>query len=318
MFSSSSTTPARSARNAAAPPAGPTSRSGTIITWMLLVIWAVLLAFGVISMADPEWLETLARKGRDAEADAYKHLGDNELKKGNDALAIAQYMKALSISAEQPDVLLNLGIAYLRRGDLARAETSLRQASRLGPTSRVRPYLSLHLGESAEMQNRQEEAIRYYEQALQEGGRPDLVYRKLGATYLAQKDYARAAEAFEKTLEAQTDPRLPYQQMLERTQEAAEQDSVSRRWVESDGAQNPSEAEWGAIRQGVDRGDARQRPGNRQDPQSPGPDRPSAGRPRGRHPPFRAVACHLAQQSGCRPQLADSTRQRAADGSQGS
>lgn len=212
---------------------------------MLLVIWAVLLAFGVISMADPEWLETLARKGRDAEADAYKHLGDNELKKGNDALAIAQYMKALSISAEQPDVLLNLGIAYLRRGDLARAETSLRQASRLGPTSRVRPYLSLHLGESAELQNRQEEAIRYYEQALQEGGRPDLVYRKLGATYLAQKDYARAAEAFEKTLEAQTDPRLPYQQMLERTQEAAEQDSVSRRWVESDGAQNPSEAEWG-------------------------------------------------------------------------
>jgi tetratricopeptide (TPR) repeat protein len=244
VSSSSSTTPARPPRNPASPPTGTTSRSSTIITWTLLALWAVLLAFGVVSMANPRWLRDLAQEGRSAEADAYKHLGDTELKKGHDVLAIAQYVHALSIDAEQPDVLLNLGIAYLRRGDLARAESSLQQASRLGPSARVRPYISVNLGEVAEKQNRQEVAIRYYEQALREGGRQDLVYRKLGAVYLAQKDHARAAEAFEKTLAAQTDPRLAYQLMLERTREVAEKDSVARRWVESEAARNPSEADW--------------------------------------------------------------------------
>jgi tetratricopeptide (TPR) repeat protein len=215
-----------------------------MVTWALLVIWAVLLTFGIVSMGNPDWLEKLARKGQKAEASAFQHLGDNELKKGNNALAIAQYVHALSIRAEQPGVYLNLGIAYLRQGDVVQGEAALRQASRLKPTARMRPFISLNLGEAAEMQHRNAEAIRCYEQALKEGGRPDLVYRKLGAVYLAQKEYARADESFTKALAAQVDPLLPYAKLRERTQEAAEQDTLSRRWMESAGTQTLSEADW--------------------------------------------------------------------------
>jgi tetratricopeptide (TPR) repeat protein len=244
VSSSSSTTPASSPRNAAAPPSGPPSRSRTIFTWVLLVIWALLLTFGVVAMGNPAWLERLAKEGQQGEVDAFRHLGDNELKKGRHALAIAQYNRALAIRPDQPAVYLNLGIAYLALRDVARGEAALLQASRLETTARMRPFIAMHLGEAAEMQGRQPEAIRFYDQALQEGGRRDLVYQKLGAVYLAQKDYQGAGQAFTKALEAQTDPLLAYEKMLERTQEAAEQDSTLRRWLESGGTRTLSEADW--------------------------------------------------------------------------
>ncbi len=241
MSSSSSITPARPAR------------PRTVLTWTLLATWVVLLVFGVVAMGDPQWLEDLARKGQRSEASAYQHLGDNELKKGNYGLAAAQYVHALSIRADQPAVYLNLGVAYLRQGDLARGEAALLQASRLETTARMRPFIAMHLGDAAVAQKRSAEAVGHYEEALAQGGRRDLVYRKLGAVYLEQKDYALADDAFAKALAAQVDPLLPYEKLLERTREAAEQDSVAHRWLDAGGDRPLTAAEWERYdRQSID------------------------------------------------------------------
>lgn len=244
MFSSSSITPAEPRRDQATLPTGSPSRSRTVITWALLATWAALLTFGVVALGDPQWLSEMAEKGRKTEADAYLHLGDNELRKGNLGLAIAQYVHALTIRPDQPAVLLNLGFAYLRQGDVARAEAALQRAARLETTTRMKPFISMHLAEAAEKRDRPDEAILYYEQALREGGRHDLVYRQLGTIYLAQKDLVRAQDAFTKVLTAQSDPLLPYAKMLDRTQESAQQDSVASRWLATAGSGKLSDADW--------------------------------------------------------------------------
>ena len=244
MFSSSSTTPAEPPSDQTTSPTGSASRSRTVVTWVLLVTWAALLTFGVVALGDPQWLADLAEKGRKTEAVAYLHLGDNELRKGNLGLAIAQYVHALSIQPDHPAVLLNLGLAYLRQGDVVRAEAALQQAARLETTARMKPFISMHLAEAAEKRNRPDEAILYCEQALRDGGRHELIYRQLGAIYLAQKDLVRAEDAFMKVLAAQSEPSLPYASMLDRTQELALEDSAASRWLATAGGGILSDADW--------------------------------------------------------------------------
>lgn len=94
MSSSSSTAPASPSRGAVVPLGGSASRSRTVVTWALLAIWALLITFGIVAMGNPAWLERLAREGEQGEADAFRHLGDNELKRGKPALAAAQYLRA--------------------------------------------------------------------------------------------------------------------------------------------------------------------------------------------------------------------------------
>jgi tetratricopeptide (TPR) repeat protein len=207
-------------------------------------VWVVLIGFGVVSMTSPEWLERAARRGRAAEAQAYRHYGDNELKKGNLGLAIAQYLHSLKILPDQPEVCLNLGIAYLRSGDLSRAESSLQRASQVEITAGLESFVSLHLGEIGEQRGRDAEAIRYYHEALRQGARADLVYRKLGMLYLSREEYLSAREAFEATLREQTDLLLPYREMLRRAREDAEEDAEIRQWLEAEEAREPDEGDW--------------------------------------------------------------------------
>ena len=244
MSSSSSTTHARGrVAVKAAPPAGP-SRTQTIWTLVLAGIWAALIAFGLISISGPRWLERLSHRGMDSEAQAYRHLGDNELKNGNYALAAAQYLRSLEIHPDQPDVTVNLGIAYLKSGNRPAGKAALRRAAGLATTPRLRVVIAIHLGELSAKEGKAEEAARHYREALAVGARPGLAYQRLGALALERGDFAAAKEAFERVLQAQMDPEVPYAEMIQRTTEQAEEDPDARRWLESIGGQGLAGSDW--------------------------------------------------------------------------
>jgi len=201
------------------------SRWQTFLTWFLVLVWLALVSFGAISLTNPQWLQEWGHQGVQAESRTYKQYGDSFLHQGDYPRAIAHYQKALQITPERVSVMMNLAVAYTYAGFLQEADRVLKAASRL--ESNRQDLISFNLGELLERQGKTEEAIRYYKEAIGSKVDQGLVYRKLGLLYLGAKRYEEALEAFENTLANQTDVKLSYMDMLNRSLDDYEDDSVT-------------------------------------------------------------------------------------------
>jgi len=185
-----------------------------------------LMSFGVISLMDPPWLQELARPGIEAESRAYKHYGDDALVERNYARAIQAYSRSLEIKPEQVRVLLNLGIAYTLAGNTSRADQTLEKVRQMECSRFIKGVIYYNLGELRERQGRRTEAVNYYQRALVSGAEPDKAYRRLGTLYYDAQQYEQAREAFEKALASQQDLVRPYRDMLYRSLDIYEGDTV--------------------------------------------------------------------------------------------
>jgi tetratricopeptide (TPR) repeat protein len=187
------------------------------LTWGLLFVWLLLMSFAVVSLANPAWLQELGRRGREAEAANYKHYGDDALREGKYLLAIPQYERSLRIDPEQPSVRLNLAIACIRLGKAywPRAEQLLSESLEMDPHATLQGVIWVNFGELREKQGRRDEALAYYQQALQAAVEKDRVYRRLATLYVADGQYEKAREAFSRMLDLRVDPTRPYRKMLE-------------------------------------------------------------------------------------------------------
>jgi tetratricopeptide (TPR) repeat protein len=207
------------------------SRWQTALTWFLVLVWLALVSFGAISLTNPQWLQEWGHQGVQAESRAYKQYGDSFLHQGDYRRAIAHYQKSLQIYPQRVSVMINLAVAYMYAGFLPEADQVLRAASRL--ESNRKDLISFNLGELMERQGKTEEAIRYYKEAIGSKVDQGLVYRKLGLLYLGTKRYEEALEAFEKTLANQTDVKLSYMDMLNRSLDDYEDDTVTLPIIEA-------------------------------------------------------------------------------------
>jgi tetratricopeptide (TPR) repeat protein len=220
MSPSSSTTPANKTTgpsgSGAAPVTGRASVQRTIVTWLLLAVWAALVTFGAISATDPKWLRNLAELGSRSESEAYKHYGDTEFRRHNYAGAITQYLRALQIRSDRVGIRLNLGIAYVESGQLAKGVDALEQVLEGRPSDRISQYANYYLGSASEKTGHKEDALRFYRSALELGAEPGNVHRQIGSICFASGDLERAQEEFEKALAGQTDPLLTYRDLLGR------------------------------------------------------------------------------------------------------
>ncbi len=214
------------------------------MTWILLVVWAVLIGLGISSLFSPDWLEKMGRRGRAAEGSAAKSLGDLAFRRGEYARAIAIYLDAVKIDPLAADIQHNLGTSYLEIGQTALAREALLRAERLNPTPRIRLRIALHLGDVARKEGRIEDALRYYTQALGPDLRQDLVYRKIGGLHIELGNFELARDAFEKALAFQLDPSLPLQEMLNRARDAAEIDADAKSWLAAWGSRDLSDIDW--------------------------------------------------------------------------
>jgi tetratricopeptide (TPR) repeat protein len=219
----------------------------TFWTWVLLAAWTFLVTFGLVTLISPPWLVALSQRGEKSEGQAYRHYGDTALKQGNYRLAIAQYLYALKIRADQPDVCVNLAMAYLKSGNTRLGEATLLQAAGMNPSPGLQAMISIRLGELSEIEHRDDEAIQHYEVARDQEASPELVYEKLGTLYLRKEDYHRALDVFEKLLAEQIDSLLPYRNMLRRTRELAQDDPELQGWLDSEGRGERAGADWGRF-----------------------------------------------------------------------
>jgi len=211
-----------------APPPRHVSPGQVALTWLLLVVWAGLMTFGVISLIQPPWLRELGRPGRAAEAENYKHYGDTLAREGKLQLAIAQYEYSLKIDPDQPAVRLNLAVACMQLGQAywPRAEQLLAQTLEADPWPGLKAAVHYNFGELRERQGRHDEALRHYEQALETAVEKDRVYRKLAALHLLAGRYQAARAALTSAIEIRLDPTRPYLKMLQATIDDSQKDAA--------------------------------------------------------------------------------------------
>jgi len=198
---------------------GP-SRGRVVTTWILLLVWLLLMSFGVVSAVNPAWLQELSRPGIDTEATNYKKFADDHLRRGNHRLAIGQYQYVLELDPEFTGARVNLAIAYGQVGEVERGIQLLRSALR--QTSGPRGDILLNLGDLLERQGDHDAAARAYEQAIESRralcADSDLypMYVKLGALREGQGDLEPARAAYTAALVNRLDPHRTYREMLRR------------------------------------------------------------------------------------------------------
>jgi Tfp pilus assembly protein PilF len=206
------------------------SRRQTVLTWFLMLGWLALISFGAVSLTNPHWLQEWGHQGVQSESRSYKQYGDSYLHQGDYRKAIGYYQKALKITPQRVSIMINLAVAYTYSGFLQEAERVLKDASRL--ENNRKDLISFNLGELLERQGKTEETIHYYQEAIGSKVDQGLVYRKLGLLYLEAKRYDEALDAFQNTLANQTDVNLPYMDMLNRSLDDYEDDTVTLKIIE--------------------------------------------------------------------------------------
>jgi len=205
-------------------------RGKTVLTYILLGIWVVLISFGALSTLDPEWLQELSSRGIAVESRGAKEAGDTLLRQGQYGRAIALYEHALKIRPDYIGAMVNLAIAYRQLGAAERGERLLRDALREGRGERG--VIAFNLAELLEKQGKTDEALRYYRQAIDSSVQQDRLHEKLGTVHFAAGAYKEALEAFEKSLQIRMDPVASYRNMLHRSLSAFEDDSTNLAIIE--------------------------------------------------------------------------------------
>lgn len=206
MSSSSSIPPADH------PPRGGSERRRSIVPWILVGIWCFLMLFGLVSIINPPWLRSLAESGAEMEAVSLADRGDQRVRDGDFRGALWWYERALKANPTRVSTRVNTAVVY---GQLGRFDDGIRLLSEvLSSETRQRGVILYNLGELHRGKGDLPAAIDSYQRGLEEGGRPELIYARLGECYLAIHDLGAAREALQRAIAAWEDPVTHYRNML--------------------------------------------------------------------------------------------------------
>jgi tetratricopeptide (TPR) repeat protein len=221
MFSLFFTTPAKQRQKRRRQQRDTTpSRTEVILTWCLLAVWLLLMSFGVVAHLNPRWLQELSQPGRRVEAAEASRFGDNALRQGQYALAIANYGRSLEILPDQPGVQLSIAIAYRDAGNFADGERVLMDMLQWEGSPRLKAAVYYNLGELYEKQGKHDAALGCFEQASRHEVGDERIHRRLASLYAAKGQYEQARVACQRALEILLDPGLEYNAMLRRSLDA--------------------------------------------------------------------------------------------------
>ncbi len=208
---------------------GKTKRNGrkndeSVVTYLLVGLWYLLIMFGVLSVFNPPWFENIANPGKEVEAHSFKKYGDLFLRGGEYNKAVAVYMQALEIKPDFIDAKVNLAIAFGKMGLNEKAIETLEESLELDPEQ---PSIILYnLAEVYEQSGNISKALENYYKAAETARYPMFAYRKIGSLHVRREEYDSAIDAFKLALDNERTLKNSYIGMLKTAQYAANNDSI--------------------------------------------------------------------------------------------
>jgi len=193
---------------------GAVSSTQSVFTKILISIWVLLMAFGVVAVWNPAWMQELSRIGMFSESTHYKQYGDSFMSgRGDYKQAISSYQRSLEIMPDNTGAMVNMAIAYMYLGDSKKAVQLFREVLRSDDPPRGVVYYNM--AEVLERDGRIPEAIECCRRAMNYSDVDPLqVQRRLGLLCAASDQYEEARQAFENCIEIETDPAYLYRSML--------------------------------------------------------------------------------------------------------
>lgn len=185
-----------------------------IIRYCLVTIWALLIVFGVITLIQPTWLQSISNPGRDIEADNFRNMGDYALKHGNYKAAIHLYTQALKVKPDMAEAHINLAITYSKMREYDKAIFIFKEF--LKQESRFSYVIYYNLAEIYENIGDIDKAIVNYTKSAEAVPYAINRYQKIGKLHLKRKEWDLAINAFQKALDNKFDIETAYRGMLKK------------------------------------------------------------------------------------------------------
>ena len=160
---------------------------------------------GRYDLAEAKYL--MALKLRPGYSEARNNLGVNylEMKRWDDAIAQFQLVQEDIFYQGQESAVINLGLAYLGKGDNPQALAVLRGAMGRNPSD---PRIRIHLGRVYFAMDRTELAVAEYRKALELNGSYANAYYYLGLAQVKLQDAQAARSAFKEVLRIAPDSEI--------------------------------------------------------------------------------------------------------------
>ena len=160
---------------------------------------------GRFDLAEAKYLRAIALKPDFSEA--RNNLGVNylEMKRWDDAISQFKTVQDDLFYQGQDNTTINLGLAYLGKGDNQQALTLLRAAASKNPSD---PRTRLHLGRVYFALDKTELAIGEYRKALELNGSYANAYFNLGLAQVKLKESAAARRAFQEVIRIAPDSEI--------------------------------------------------------------------------------------------------------------
>ena len=245
MFCLFSTVPADDTSSSDTNQASSVGRMRGLFTWSLIGCWFALVLLGVVAAFDPPWLREAAEGGIGQDSRTYREIGDNLLRQGLHAEAIAAYDRALEVRPDYPEAIANQGVAYMQSGQWRTGARLLAKAMESDEIPKGTVYYNL--ARYLESEGKLAEAIAYYRRALNTEMSPSMVWRQMGTVYiqLGQLDSAEAVLC--RAVDLMNDPTTSYTDMLRNSLRFHKKDSSLTEVIEAQLANPPTVEEMSAY-----------------------------------------------------------------------
>lgn len=140
-------------------------RADNIIRLILYMIWGVILIFGIITLMQPVWLQSISEMGRESEAIDLKKMADDALFENRLSEAEVNYRAALKIDPDSQGAMGNLAITYAQMGKISQSKRTLMNLIERLPERAYVGYLNL--GDMFKNRKEYQKALEYYEKAAE-------------------------------------------------------------------------------------------------------------------------------------------------------
>ena len=193
--------------------------------WLVLIIPMSIVIFLSFFEGLP-WVAERSAQGSLAEATDANTRGLKVMKTGHHREAHGYFNKALKIDPDNAEAYMNLGILFNLREDYDQAIRYFQQA--LQHEEKHKELIYNNLGMVYAKKGDHREALQMFEQALTAGVRSISIYRNIGALCMRTGDYNRAVEAYRDAIDHHPTLERLYLDMLTETLNKYDPDEAER------------------------------------------------------------------------------------------